>query len=260
MFSTLSDLTKIGRSILSSAILRPVQTRKWLKPRAFLSDPLNAVGAPWEILRLPTSNHKVVDMYTKFGSTPGYDSLFTLVPSWDVGFTVLSAGKQSSSTTHMLGNLVTSTLLKAIEDSAKEEAETKFAGTYRAERGNSSITLSALDSSLGIKITSFISHGKDMLTNGLLPGPEISARLFPTGIIRVLRDGKVEMGFRASLESLAEGPRGVFGMECMPWMDLDAKGTWGGVAIDDFVIVLGVHGKAISVRPRALRVNLVKSE
>ena len=58
-FSTLTDVTTLGHSILHSSLLPPLTTRKWLKPTTHTSSTLFSLGSPWEILRCPvpvTSN------------------------------------------------------------------------------------------------------------------------------------------------------------------------------------------------------------
>ena len=89
--STISDLAKLGRSILTSAILPPATTRRWLKPFASTSNLRNAVGRPWEIYHYSaTPTDPVTDVYTKSGTVGRYSSYFGLVPSYDVGFAILA--------------------------------------------------------------------------------------------------------------------------------------------------------------------------
>lgn len=89
--STISDLAKLGRAILTSAVLLAATTRRWLKPFTSTSNLRNAVGRPWEIYHfgnLPTD--PIIDVYTKTGSVGRYSSYFGLVPSYDVGFAILA--------------------------------------------------------------------------------------------------------------------------------------------------------------------------
>ena len=65
-FSSLNDMAIIGKSILSSSLLSKAQTRRWLKPSAFVESFDQGVGRPWEIFRLKV-NGKLVDLYTKSG-------------------------------------------------------------------------------------------------------------------------------------------------------------------------------------------------
>lgn len=91
LVSTLSDLSKLGRAILTSDLLPPATTRRWLKPFTSTSNLRNAVGRPWEIYHfgsLPTD--PVIDVYMKTGSVGKYSSHFGLVPSHGVGFAILA--------------------------------------------------------------------------------------------------------------------------------------------------------------------------
>lgn len=89
--STISDLAKLGQSILTSAVLPAATTRRWLKPFASASILPNAVGRPWEIDYYRASPaDAIIDVYTKSGTVGKYSSYFGLVPSYDVGFAILA--------------------------------------------------------------------------------------------------------------------------------------------------------------------------
>jgi CubicO group peptidase (beta-lactamase class C family) len=95
LVSTISDLAKLGRAILTSELLPPATTRRWLKPFTSTSNLRNAVGRPWEIYHystLPTD--PVIDVYMKTGSVGRYSSHFGLVPSHDVGFAILAVDSE----------------------------------------------------------------------------------------------------------------------------------------------------------------------
>jgi hypothetical protein len=81
MYNTTNDITTLGRSILTSMLVKPAITRHWLKPHGFVSNTLKAVGAPWEICRFQTALiNRVVDLHTKSGDLLGYSSLLVLLP------------------------------------------------------------------------------------------------------------------------------------------------------------------------------------
>jgi len=91
LLSTISDLVTIGRAILTSKLLAPSTTRRWLKPFTSTSNLRNAVGRPWEIYHYGNSpTDPVIDIYTKTGSIGRYSSYFGLVPSHNVGFVILA--------------------------------------------------------------------------------------------------------------------------------------------------------------------------
>ena len=233
-----------------------------MKPLSFTSGPDYAVGAPWEIRRVRTApNNRIVDIYTKTGNLPGYDTLLVLVPSLDVGFNVLTAGVNTPTNVIMLSNLLSDTLIPAAEVVAREEASAAYAGTYTSADTalNSSITLALDDSKPGIGVTSWISNGTNMLTpSSFVPGS--SVRLYPTGLSQAVEGSTdVEMGFRAVFENLAsDGVGGTFTTSCQTWGQVDAV-YWGTVGSDEFVMRVGSDGKATGVSPRALRMELLRS-
>jgi hypothetical protein len=256
MFSCTNDLTSIGRSILGSTLIKPAVTRRWLKPRAFVSNPLTAVGAPWEIIRLQTSpNKRVVDLYTKAGDLPGYSSQFVLIPDWNIGFSLLSAGANPTTNNLILANLITDTILAAIETSAREEADLLYSGSYSSSDKslNSSITISTDERKPGLGVDSWISNGTDMLISPIAV-PEI--RLYPTGLKNILANGDVAMGFRASFPVQGlDAFTGTFQLASATWQMVDNL-YWGTVGNDEFVITVGPGGAAKSVTPRIMRAAL----
>ena len=91
LHSTISDLATAGRAMLTSKLLPPSTTRRWLKPFTSTSKLRNAVGRPWEIYHYGNSpTDPIIDIYTKTGSIGRYSSYFGLVPSHDVGFVILA--------------------------------------------------------------------------------------------------------------------------------------------------------------------------
>ncbi|KAE8441352.1 hypothetical protein EG329_005501 [Mollisiaceae sp. DMI_Dod_QoI] len=264
MYSSSSDLTKIARSILTSSLLSPAQTKRWMTPRGLVSAANAAVGAPWEILRLNVSpNNRLVDLYTKAGDLPGYSSLFVLARDWDIGFSVLTAGPSATSNSRILAGLVSDAISQAIEDAARAEAETNFSGTYETKDQslNSSISLTTDAAKPGLGVSRWINNGTNMLSSSVeeasISAP--SVRLYPSGLKRDIGNGEVELGFRAVFEDLKAGTiGGLFGNGCETWVGVDGT-YWGSVSTDEFLVTIGKDGKAKSVVPRALRVELLRT-
>jgi hypothetical protein len=258
MYTTLNDATLIGRSILASSLIRPAMTRRWLKPRVFLSDPNTGVGAPWEITRLPIgSNGRLVDLYAKSGDLPGFSTLMVLVPDWDVGFVILTAGGDATTTNvGVLADTIADILLPAVEEAARDEADELFAGSY-ADTNGSSIVLSTDPAKPGLGVDSWISgyNNTDILASDLA-GPD--TRLYPSGLSRTLANGDLQMGFRAVFENLEEPQSVVLGMRCINWAQVDAN-YWGSVSLDEFLITVDAGTwKAKSVTSRGLRTEMVR--
>ncbi|KAE9381499.1 putative beta-lactamase [Stipitochalara longipes BDJ] len=256
MFSSTNDLTSIGRSILGSTLIKPAITRRWLKPRGFVSNPFTAVGAPWEIIRLQTSpNSRIVDLYTKEGDLPGYSSQFVLIPDYNIGFSILSSGANPTTNNVILADMITDTILPSIETAAREEVDLLYTGTYTSPSKdlNSSITINTDATKPGLGVTSWISNGTNMI-NSPITAPDI--RLYPTGLKNVLENGDLQVGFRASYPVQGLGAfKGNFELASATWVDIDSL-YWGTVGNDEFLITVGPGGVAKSVTPRIMMAAL----
>jgi CubicO group peptidase (beta-lactamase class C family) len=145
LFTTPNELSKIGRSILSSSLLPGSTTRAWMKPSSFTSSLVGAVGPGFEIYRavLNAKHNRVVDLYTKGGNLPGYGANLIMIPDFNVGIVLMQAGRRSTVGTSILG-MVLDDLLPALEEEARVQADAVFAGTYTANNGlNSTVKLTS---------------------------------------------------------------------------------------------------------------------
>ncbi|KKY26039.1 putative beta-lactamase-related protein [Diplodia seriata] len=266
-YSSLSDLTAIGRSILRSELLSPAQTRRWLKPHARTSDDNLSVGAPWEIssFRMPlTANATAVDgdvpttrvdIYAKSGSLGGYQSIIALDADRQWGFVVLGAGPSPGVPVVYVGDLVTRAYAPAFEAAAREEATANYAGTFVAPGGNSSLTLALQPDRPGIGVTQWTSNGVDVLKEASVPraseGVALGVRLYPA---RQRTRNKV--AFRALFESLPSSTLGgPMESACITWFTADAVQVADRM-LDD--VVIGVDeetGRAEWVEFRAWRMR-----
>jgi Beta-lactamase len=256
-YSSLNDLTKVGRSILNSTFLTPAMTRKWMKPGTFTSNANYSVGEPWEIIRAP--GERVSHLYTKSGGLALYSSEFVLMPDYDVGFTVLAAGPSSGPSVNRLSDLISEIFYPALEAAAKGEADSNYAGTFQDPTGiNSTITI-VTDDRPGLGLQQWIFNGTDFIStllSLLLPtldeGVEIVTRLYPTGL-QTTKDGQVtRTAFRAGFSIPGPQGTGPFSSTCISWVIVDIF-NYGGIGFDEFVFNLGSDGRAVSVEPRLLQ-------
>ena len=257
MYLTPTDASTIGRSILTSSLLRPALTRRWMKPISFTSDPTSSVGAPWEIRRVAIGpNNRIVDLYTKSGDLPGYSSNLILIPDYDLGFIIMTAGDAAHTNTIVLANMVVDALLPAVEEAAREEADAAFSGIYESSDKalNSSLTIASDPLKPGLGVTSWMSNGTDMLAADIL-APIV--RLYPSGLSRNLKNGDVQVGFRAVFESPEVPLGGPFNQQCFTWAGVDGT-YYGAVSTDEFLFTLDGNRKTKSVSPRVLRADLDK--
>jgi len=275
IYSTSNDLAKLGRAILNSTLLCPAQTRRWMKPVTHTSQSTFSVGAPWEIHRVE-SPRGAIDLYTKSGSIGVYNSLFVLVPDFDVGWVILSAADSSGTSgrgLNIIADSMARIFIPAFEAAAKAEAAAALAGTYKATASsslNSSITI-ASDDFPGLGVQSWISNGTDVINaylafNGIPDALyRLSIRLYPTNLKQTAYSKQQQQAFRAVFNVLpknvpsrnSSSSAGVFSSTCYSWAGVDSI-TYGNVALDDFLFRFDGYGRAVSVEPRIARVILEK--
>ncbi|GME48840.1 putative beta-lactamase-related protein [Neofusicoccum parvum] len=262
-YSTVTDLTRLGRSILRSTLLRPALTRRWLKPHARTSSDAQAVGAPWEIssFRMPlTPNATAIDgdvptvradLYAKSGSLGVYRSLLALDPDRGWGFVALTAGPGAADAVAFASDAVARVFAPAFEAAARAEAERAFAGTFvAADGGNGTLRLGVREGRPGVGVEAWTSGGVEVL--GVL-GAGASVRLYPARMGR----GRWR-AFRAVVETL---PRGTLGgpveSACESWFSTDVAQVADRM-VDDVVVEVGEDGRAVSVEVRAWRMKYVR--
>ena len=255
-FASTNDLAEIGKAIMNYGLLSKPATRRWLKPVSFQGPSLAAIGAPWEISRWQTPN-RVYDIYAKDGALEFYTSLIILVPDLNLGVTILevnAAERQAalSPVKYGLANLAVAHLLPVVEDIARQQAATNFAGTYRGD-SNSSFALDT-DDQPGLFITEWTSNGIDLLTQ--LGGNGSVARLWPNELYD-RQDCKV--GFSAVFTSISESNETPIN-ECISWGNVDGV-LYGNVGLGNIVFnVDASSGKSTSVRLEGLRTTLERVE
>lgn len=126
---------------------------------------------PWEIFRtehLLKDTAKPVTFVTKSGGVPGYTSNIIMVPEYDLGITILVAGK--GKLLDEIRDVVSRQLIPIVELLAQSQMHAKYAGTYTAAKKT------GLDSSLelshspteGLYVSILISNGTDVM-EALLP-------------------------------------------------------------------------------------------
>ncbi|OGM50823.1 beta-lactamase [Aspergillus bombycis] len=252
LYSSARDMSTIGRAILNGTLLRPSLTRRWMKPRAHTSSLEVSVGAPWEIYKL--TSPRLIDLYTKSGDLGMYSSMLALSPEHSLGFTILAAGESTTQAVALITDLTINTLIPALENAAREEAKTQFAGEYSS--GNASIKITT-DDQPGLKVIEWTNESVDMMqllvaNLGLQNASHLSVRLYPSGLTA---QGRV--GFRAVFQDVSEGDKGIGPVTraCTTWTSVDSI-IYGNVGADEFVFRVDGRGRAVSVSPRALRVEI----
>ncbi|KAK5940394.1 hypothetical protein PMZ80_007814 [Knufia obscura] len=263
-YSSLNDLSAIGRSILSSTLLTPQLRRQWMKPAQFLADGVSAVGAPWEIYQALWTN-KTTWMYTKSGDLGKYSGFLILLPDYDAGITILAAGAQASAVSRVLADVGATAFVPAFEVAAKTEASQKLAGeyigTFANETGTGNDTFEIVlevDDGPGVSMVNYTVNGVDMREAFAqlqkVERNDLRMRLFPTGLTSFTTRGTQQQGFRMVRYrpvTTDEAPEGaVFSsMRCQEWFTFGGYtsrtsfGVNGGLDEFDFVVGEGGKGK-----------------
>ncbi|KAJ5087561.1 hypothetical protein N7456_011177 [Penicillium angulare] len=267
IYSSPNDLSTVGRSILSNTLLSPALTRRWLKPISHTSSLDFAAGRPWEIFSFKRASSRTIDLFTKTGDLVSYAALLALSPDHNIGFSVLSAGENSTIVTNSvpsLSNLITKIFIPALEEAAKQEAK-KYTGTYAT--GSSSLTL-AIDENPGLAVKSWTNNGVNMLQTvktlyQAANVDDISVRLYYSELEYSAKSGSRFVGFRAVIQNLAgrdvSAPfDGIFSQACVSWEVINAV-PYGNVGLDEFLFEVNRDGDVVSIQPRALRVTLKRN-
>ncbi|KAK5710187.1 hypothetical protein LTR15_012987 [Elasticomyces elasticus] len=141
IYTSSTDMIRFLRYILNNYnTISP--TINWFSPVTYSTGSHNLFGAPWEIFRttaILTETNRPVTIMTKGGGLAGYYSYSLLIPDYNLVISILLAGELSA-LDPLLG-FITTPLIRAIENLAQNELETRYAGTYAATNLNSSLVL-----------------------------------------------------------------------------------------------------------------------
>jgi hypothetical protein len=172
----------------------------WFNPGSYSTVISSYYGMPWEIYRtssiLPYTSRPVT-FVTKGGGLPGYFTNIIMVPDYNLGITILTAGK-SSSLMELIRETVTVPLLKAAEEIAQLDLLARYTGVFAAKDLNSSLILAQNDSK-SLYIESFISNSTDIfsswrpLLEPLIHDGPFRVQLVPTLLYRDEKNHKGEL-------------------------------------------------------------------
>ncbi|KAH6853109.1 beta-lactamase/transpeptidase-like protein [Chaetomium sp. MPI-CAGE-AT-0009] len=263
MYSSIADISSLGRAIMSSTLLPPVVTRRWLKPATMSAELVAGVGYPWGVRRVvvPYKNGKhVVDAFNKAGQIGYYSSLLVLLPDYDVGFSVLHAGEGIPGNSNFnVADILGAQLVPALEAAAREQAEAKLSGEYVDEARNTSLRLTTQADRPGLGVTNWLSNGTDMMTNAVVmqggyAPVNPSVRMYPAGLETVREDGSKRVAFKAVFEDLNLPARtgNMFSTDCGTWVSFTGV-VYGTQPLDQFIFDVGADGKVVSIESIALR-------
>lgn len=280
MYSSTNDLSALSRAILSSRLIPSAQTRRWLKPAILTSDLREGVGYPWGVKRIPLTNSnnsgsgkssRITDAYNKAGSINAYQSLIILLPDYDVGIVALLAGGWPGNANWDMADAIGATLVPALEEAARTEADAAYAGTYSANSDsdagaslNSTIVLSTESGRPGLGIDRWISNGTDMVPVAIrytlnYNVTEPALRLYPTGLEKRNEDGSRRVAFKAMIQDrgATDHAADMFSANCGTWVG-QTTAVYASMPLDQFVFHLDAEGGVKGIESLALRAVLDK--
>ncbi|KAF1361317.1 beta-lactamase/transpeptidase-like protein [Lizonia empirigonia] len=274
MYSSANDVSTLGYAILSSKLIKPSLTRRWLNPVTFSADFAAAVGAPWGVRRIQldpfVQPYRSLSVFTKAGTFRAYTAFLTLLKEFNLGFTILTAGS-SSVNNFMVADMLGASLIPAYDAAARDEADQIYGGIYvgagTSAMPNSSLVITTDPSKPGLGIVAWTSNGTDMIkTAGQLQSGSNStalrteARLYYTQLETKAKSGQMRQSWKAVFEDTglpsAPGPM-LFSTGCGAWVGLTGV-TYGSLPLDEFVFDFNSDGKVVSVTNLALRSTLYK--
>lgn len=244
--STTNDLARLGHAILTSRLISPSSTRRWLSRSIDTSNLRNGVGYPWEIYRSgSTPISPIVQGLTKSGAIGPYASYFGISPDFNVGFALLARDYTAED-----GQLDLNAYVDVVSESlghlgrvAAKEMAVRYSGMFESQSGG---RLSLNVSGLGVEVVSMSGgNEKTDIRSGVatrlhIKPERLDFRLYPTKV----QDGKRHQ-FVAVFQD-KDAPVDAGTPTCITWQDV---GSVSG-APEKFVFELGEDGAAVGVTVR----------
>jgi hypothetical protein len=198
LYSSSKDMSTFLRYILGNYKDIADAKLNWLLPVSFTVGMGSFFGMPWEIYRtdkIPLQDDKrrgrAVTFFTKGGGHPGYRTLILLVPEYDLGITILTAGDETF--LDVLLELVTVPLIQAADELAVRQVKETYVGRYispsnKEKTVDSTLTIT-YTSTHGLEISEWIINSTDVLNTiskhfPSSKGTELHAQLIPSGLYR----------------------------------------------------------------------------
>ena len=252
--STIADLSRFGHAVLASQILPSAQTRRWLQPVASTSNLRNAVGRPWDMYHFSDEAiDPITDVYTKTGSIGKYTSYLGVVPSLDVGFTILAVDTKAAADLNAIADVLLGALLQ-IQDLGRQQTEALYTGTYHNNASASNLKLELTGQDPGIRVSDLIANGTDWLASiaklaGVKKTSYLDMRFYPTSVEQIMANGKKQVfqGVIQDKSALADAGTPT----CVSWMTVDELEK-NGQPLDRFVFEIGDDGMLDAVEWPAL--------
>ncbi|KAI0010462.1 beta-lactamase/transpeptidase-like protein [Xylariaceae sp. FL0662B] len=261
LYSSARDLARAGNAMLSSRLLTPAQTRRWMQPVADTSNLRNGVGRPWEIYHAPqaatniNNSSIIVDVFTKTGSIGPYSSYFGLAPDFALGFAILAHDAAAPNPDLNVYADVVSLALVKVQELAVKETAARYAGRFATGgRTGSRAAFNVSDEGPGLVVEELVVDGADLRAEAAaakgIKLASLDFRLYPANVRT-----KTQHQFVAVLQD-RDAPVDQGTPTCITWQDVDSLGQ---DAVSRVVFELNDKGIATAVFLPAKRVELSKS-
>lgn len=276
MYSSPNDLSTIGRAILSSKLIKPALTRRWLNPISYSSEFVAAIGAPWGVRRIQlgplTQPHRTLSAFTKAGTFRKYTAFLSLLRDFNIGITIMIAG-QPAMTNFQGADVLGAALIPAYDAVARDDADKLYSGTYVALVPEGApkttwLTISTNPNKPGLGVGPWYSNGTDMLQLALKlqSGAQVKAlnaeaRLYYTQLESKTANGGKNQAWKAVFEDTGFPAYGqpMFSTSCGSWVATTGI-TYGTRPLDEFVFNIDANGEVVSVLNLALRQTYYKTK
>ncbi|KAK0639469.1 beta-lactamase/transpeptidase-like protein [Cercophora newfieldiana] len=253
LMTSTHDLALLGSSILSSRLLPPSTTRRWLAPVSDTSNVRNGVGRPWEIYRAGISNPgPILNIFLKSGTVGAYSSYLGLSPDVKVGFAILAhdaSGKAPDLNVH--ADIVAESIADLLGLAAKQAA-VRYTGSFVGKGNDTAVEFKVSGDGPGLVVSKMVVGGKNVRAEtaakmGIEEG-RLDFRLYPA------MKTKTAHQFVAVYQD-RDAPVDAGTPTCITWMTV---GELGLGTVDRVVFGLDGSGRATSVEVPSGGVDLIR--
>ena len=188
MVTSINDIAKAGHAMLTSKLIAPAVTRRWLQHTGTDTSNLrNGVGKPWEIYRSGSKTiSPVLPVLTKSGLLGKYASYFGLIPDFQVGFAIVAHDNSVEDRTLDLNVYadVVSESLGGLQQIAAAQLAAQCAGGFTGT--NSMAVLNVTRNGPGLVVEELKINGRDLRAEVAaklnIEGKNLDFRLYPTNV------------------------------------------------------------------------------
>lgn len=276
MYSSPNDLSTIGRAILSSKLIKPSLTRRWLNPVTFSADFAASIAAPWGIRRIQLAKdvqpHRTLSVFTKAGTFRHYTAFLTLLRDFNIGFSIMIAGKPGLNN-FQGADLIGAALIPAYDAVTRAEADALYSGMYVGINPGTGkfttrnmITITTDPDKPGLGVGPWMNNGTDMveLAYKLQAGTDITplkpeTRLYYTQLETRTSTGGKNQAWKAIFEDTAFATAGqsMFSTSCGAWVGVTGV-TYGSLPLDEFIFNFNANETVVSLTNLAMRQTYYK--